>query len=167
MKRRVATALVAAAVGASVLATASPAQASPIDVGPTRLQFDAGPEPIVKHGTLRLKGKLEVDCQNDYIEDFTSVHYADSCEDYARERRLAYKKLNILFQPSGRHRWYHVRTIKTNSDGRFFTTVSAHRSGTWKVVFNGARRLGPSEATDYVKVYRYHKHHWRHRHHRH
>ncbi|SDR25610.1 hypothetical protein [Thermostaphylospora chromogena] len=164
MKLRVATALVAAAVGASVLATASPAQASPIDVGPTRLHFDAGPEPIRKHGTLRLKGKLEVDCKNDYIEDFTSVHFADSCEDYAREHRLGYKKLDILFQPSGRHRWYHVRTIKTNRDGRFFTTVSAHHSGTWKVVFKGARRLGPSEASDYVKVYR-HKHH--HRHHRH
>ncbi|GAA5067401.1 hypothetical protein HNP84_005632 [Thermocatellispora tengchongensis] len=157
MLRRVATTAAAAmAVGALALATAAPAMADPdIDVGHTKLWFDAGPEPAHAHRPLYLGGKLQVRCEEDYIDGFVSVHHADSCEDYERWHRLAGKKIHILFLPRGEHRWEYVDTTRTRRDGSFHLKVPAYWSGTWKAVFDGARGLAPASATDYVKVIRH------------
>ncbi|MCG5214974.1 hypothetical protein [Streptosporangium sp. KLBMP 9127] len=162
MLRRTATALLtAAAVAGMGLVTAAPAMASPdYDRGDTQLRFDAGPEPIRKGHKLSLSGKLDVECSEDYIDGFVSVHHADSCDDRERRHVLGWKEIDIFFQPSGQYGWRHVESVRTGRDGSFYTRVSAYRSGTWRAVFDGARGLASAEASDYVRVIRDH-HHWR------
>ncbi|GLW08285.1 hypothetical protein Misp01_34150 [Microtetraspora sp. NBRC 13810] len=154
MTRRIA-ALLAVAAGASVLVTAAPAMADPgTDVSRTELSFDAGPEPAHKYRTLYLGGKLQSECEEDYIEGFASVHYADSCEDQVKRHRLGWKEIDLFFLPKGGHRWQYVDSVRTRGDGSFSAKVQARWSGTWKAEFDGARGLGPARATDYVAVVR-------------
>ncbi|RBQ18982.1 hypothetical protein DP939_17505 [Spongiactinospora rosea] len=158
LRRTVAATVAAAALGAFGLATAAPAAAdSPVDVGQTQLSFDAGPEPIHKGRTLYLRGKLKVQCSDDYVDGLTYVIHSDSCDDQERWHRLGWKEIDILFQPKGSYRWHHVESVRTRGDGSFSTSVRARWSGTWRAVFDGARHLAPSEASDYVKVYGGHR----------
>ncbi|MDF5753761.1 hypothetical protein [Spongiactinospora sp. TRM90649] len=162
LRRTVAATVAAAAVGAFGLVTAAPAMAdNPIDVGETHLSFDAGPEPIHKGRTLSLRGRLKVECSDDYVDGFTYVIKSDSCEDYEKWHRLGWKRIDILFQAKGSYRWQHVQTVKTRGDGSFSTAVEARWSGTWRAVFRGAQHLDAAEASDYVQVYggRHHRHH--------
>ncbi|MFC4121165.1 hypothetical protein [Nonomuraea zeae] len=156
--RRLAAGLAAAALGATMVATAaSPAFADPdldpdVAGGHTSLQFDANPEPARRGRPITLEGKLSVQCDEDYISGFVSVHHADYCKDSERWHRLGWKRITILFQPDGSGKWEYVDTIKTSGKGYFGTKVPARTSGTWRAVFEGARWLAPSEATDYVRV---------------
>ncbi|WP_327091859.1 hypothetical protein OIE66_14915 [Nonomuraea sp. NBC_01738] len=159
MMRRLAAGLAAAALGTAVLATASPAMAEPpglgfdnYDGGSTRLSFDAGPEPIWKGRALSLEGKLSVQCEEDYIDGFVSVHHADYCKDQERWHWLGGKRITILFRSDRTGTWEYVESVRTNRGGYFSTQVPAYTSGTWRAVFEGARHLQPAEATDWVKV---------------
>ncbi|SEH00764.1 hypothetical protein SAMN05444920_117195 [Nonomuraea solani] len=159
MMRRLAAGLAAAALGTTLVATAaSPAFADDpnwdpdVAGGRTSLQFDANPEPAWKGRPITLEGKLSVACDEDYISGFVSVHHADYCKKQENWHRLAYKRIVILFQPAHSGRWEHVDTIRTSGKGYFGTKVEARTSGTWRAVFEGARWLGPSEGTDWVKV---------------
>lgn len=160
MMRRLAAGVAAAALGATVLATsAGPALADPVDPdfdgGSTSLQLSADPNPVWAGKTLHLGGKLSVACEDDYISGFVSVHHADYCKDSEKWHRLGWKRIVILFQRDGSHKWEYVDTLKTNRGGRFYTEVPAYASGTWRAVFEGSRHLAPSEATDWVKVVRH------------
>ncbi|MET9246427.1 hypothetical protein [Nonomuraea sp. NPDC003709] len=157
--RRLAAGLAAAALGATMVATAaSPALADPdpgLDpdvAGYTSLQFDANPEPAWRGRPITLEGKLSVQCDEDYISGFVSVHKADYCQDSERWHRLAWKRIVILFQPDGSGRWEYVDTIRTSGKGYFSTRVPARTSGTWRAVFEGSRSLSPAEGKDWVKV---------------
>lgn len=161
MMRRLAAGLAAAALGTAVLATAaaSPAMAEPpgtgfddYDGGNTRLSFDAGPEPIWKGEELSLEGKLSVQCEEDYIDGFVSVHHADYCKEQEKWHWLGGKRIVILFRPDRSGKWEYVDTISTNRGGYFYTEVPAYTSGTWRAVFEGAKHLQGAEATDWVKV---------------
>ncbi|WP_433429554.1 hypothetical protein [Nonomuraea sp. CA-141351] len=157
--RRLAAGLAAAALGATMVATAaSPALADPdpgLDpdvAGYTSLQFDANPEPAWRGRPINLEGKLSVQCDEDYISGFVSVHHADTCKGQERWHRLAGKRIVILFQPGGSGRWEYVDTIRTSSNGYFSTRVPARTSGTFRAVFEGSRWLSPAEGKDWVKV---------------
>ncbi|MBB6348398.1 hypothetical protein ACWGH8_20755 [Nonomuraea muscovyensis] len=154
MMRRLATGLAAAALGVTVVgAAAAPALADPgYDGGYTRLQFDANPEPVWRGKTLTLEGKLSVQCDEDYISGFVSVHHADDCSDSESWHRLGHKRITILFKPSHSGRWHYVDTVRTSGDGYFHTTARAYTSGTWRAVFDGSHGLEPAESTDWVKV---------------
>ncbi|MGW6494816.1 hypothetical protein [Nonomuraea angiospora] len=157
--RRLAAGLAAAALGATMVATAaSPALADPdpgLDpdvAGYTSLQFDANPEPAWRGRPITLEGKLSVQCDEDYISGLVSVHHADYCKDSERWHRLASKRIVILFQPDGSGRWEYVDTIRTSGKGYFSTRVPARTSGTWRAVFEGSRWLSSAEGKDWVKV---------------
>jgi hypothetical protein len=156
MKRRLAAGLVAvAALGGSMLMTA-PAMADPgpgYDAGYTRVEFDAGPEPVRAGHRLHLGGKLSVRCDEDFVDGFVVTHNSDLCQRGADWHRLGRKPVVILFRPDGSGRWEHVDTVRTRRGGEFHTSVTARTSGTWRAVFEGARYLGPAEATDWVKVH--------------
>ncbi|MGW0803806.1 hypothetical protein [Nonomuraea sp. NPDC002799] len=163
--RRLAAGLAAAALGATIVATAaSPALADdpgldPDTAGYTSLQFDASPEPAWRGRPITLSGKLSVQCDEDYISGLVSVHNADYCKDRENWHRLGWKRITILFQPDGGHRWEYVDTIKTSGSGSFATKVRARTSGTWRAVFEGARWLSPAEGRDWVKVVGGRRHH--------
>lgn len=161
--RRLAAGLAAAALGATMVATAaSPALADPgLDPdlrGYTTMQFDANPEPARRGRPITLEGKLSVQCDEDYISGFVSVHHADYCKGKERWHRLAWKRIVILFQPDGSGRWEHVDTIRTSGKGYFSTRVPARTSGTFRAVFEGARWLSPAENKDWVRVVGHHRH---------
>lgn len=172
MKRRIAAGVAAAALGVSVLATAAPAMADPgdggfergddrgsnYDSGYTRLEFDAGPEPIRAGRSLSLGGRLSVRCDEDFIDGYVAAHQSGWCES-ASWQRLGWKNIVILFKSDRSNRWEHVDTVKTDRGGHFYTEAKAYTSGTWRAVFEGSRYLGGAEATDWVKVYRGGYHH--------
>ncbi|WP_113704592.1 hypothetical protein [Nonomuraea lactucae] len=162
MMRRLAAGLAAAALGVTVVgAAAAPAMADPgLDGGQTRLQLDANPEPAWRGRPLTLEGKLSVQCDEDYISGFVSVHNADHCRKSESWHRLGWKRIVILFKPDGSGEWEYVDTVRTSGDGYFETTARAYTSGTWRAVFEGSRWLERSEAADWVKVVgRRHHHH--------
>ncbi|MEW9551682.1 hypothetical protein [Nonomuraea sp. NPDC050783] len=155
--RRIAAGLAAAALGATMVATAaSPALADEPDPdfvgGNTSLTFDANPEPAWRGRPIKLDGKLSVQCEEDYISGFVQVLHSDACKKQESWHRLAWKRIVILFRPNGTGKWEYVDSIRTGRDGYFHTQVPARTSGTWRAVFEGARYLEPSEATDYVTV---------------
>jgi hypothetical protein len=154
MMRRLAAGVAAAAVGASVLAgAAAPAMADPgYNDGYTRLQLDVNPEPAHRGKPLSIEGKLSVQCDEDYINGYVSVHHADHCKE-GTWHRLGWKRITILFKPAYSGRWQYVDTVKTHRDGYFSTSAEARTSGTWRAVFEGSHYLASSEATDWVKVY--------------
>ncbi|WP_146615643.1 hypothetical protein [Nonomuraea aridisoli] len=159
MMRRLAAGLAAAALGATMVATAaSPALADDPGLDPdvaggrTSLHLDASPEPAWRGKPITLSGKLSVQCDADYISGLVSVHHADTCKKQERWHRLAWKRVVILFQPAGSGKWEYVDTVRTSGKGYFSTKVPARTSGTWRAVFEGARWLSPSEGTDWLKV---------------
>ncbi|MEV4109634.1 hypothetical protein [Nonomuraea sp. NPDC049695] len=160
--RRLAAGLAAAALGATMVATAaSPALADPdpgLDpdaAGYTSLTFDANPEPAWRGRPIDLEGKLSVQCDEDYISGLVSVHHADNCNNEERWHRLSWKRIVILFRPDGGYRWQYVDTVRTSSSGYFSTSVTARTSGTFRAVFEGSRWLSPSEGKDWVRVVGY------------
>ncbi|MFI6926849.1 hypothetical protein ACIBIZ_43425 [Nonomuraea spiralis] len=159
MMRRLAAALAAAAVGATMVATAAtPALADPdpdpdFAGGRTSLQLDVNPEPARRGRPVTIEGKLSVACDEDYINGFVSVLHADYCKDSERWHRLGWKRVEILFQADGSNKWEYVESVRTSRDGSFRTGERAYTSGTWRAVFEGSRYLAPSEAKDWVKVY--------------
>ncbi|MFD0473071.1 hypothetical protein ACFQ0B_35950 [Nonomuraea thailandensis] len=157
--RRLAAGLAAAALGATVVATAaSPALADDPGLDPdvagghTSLKLDVNPEPAWRGKPLSIEGKLSVQCDEDYISGFVSVHHADHCKKQERWHRLAHKRVVILFRADRGGRWEHVDTVRTSGRGYFGLRVPARESGTWRAVFEGSGHLAPSEGTDWVKV---------------
>jgi hypothetical protein len=153
MLRRLVAGLAAAALGTTLVAAAvSPALADSSTEGHTQLSLDASPEPV-RHGRLlTLAGKLSVQCDEDYISGFVSVHHADYCKSSESWHRLGFKRVAILFRADGSAKWEYVESVRTNGSGYFGTKVPAYASGTWRAVFDGAKWLDHAEATDWVKV---------------
>ncbi|GAA1683449.1 hypothetical protein GCM10009733_094930 [Nonomuraea maheshkhaliensis] len=161
MMRRLAAGLAAAAVGATMVATAAspafaddPGRLDPdVAGGETSLSLDVNPEPAWRGRPITVAGKLSVRCEEDYISGFVSVLHADRCKKQETWHRLAYKRIVILFRPNGSGRWEHVDTIRTSGSGYFGIKVRARSSGTWRAIFEGSKYLAPSEGTDYLKVF--------------
>ncbi|MEV0621549.1 hypothetical protein AB0I81_50035 [Nonomuraea sp. NPDC050404] len=164
MMRRLAAGLAAAAVGATMVATAaSPALADPgldpdVAGGRTSLSLDVNPEPARKGRPLHIEGKLSVQCQGDYISGLVVVLRSDRCQKQEGWHRLAWKRVEILFQPAGSGRWEHVDTVRTSGNGYFGLKVPARSSGTFRAVFEGSKYLAPSEGTDSIRVFGYRGH---------
>ncbi|GIH94747.1 hypothetical protein ACFFMN_22315 [Planobispora siamensis] len=166
MMRRLATALAAATMSASALAVVVPAQAASAAVAEPRHDettriagFHADPNPVRKHHRISLKGQLQVENECSPSERGKGADYATShvpCDERTRRDwtgEAAGQKIVVLFRAAGRHKWHYVDTIGTGRDGRFYTEVPAYTTGTFRVIFEGARGLAPAEARDWVKVY--------------
>ncbi|MEV0587760.1 hypothetical protein [Nonomuraea sp. NPDC050310] len=170
MMRRLAAGALAAALGATVLATAA-APASAVtnppyydngwhngdfdydhDGGYTRLSFDVNPEPAWAGRTLHLDGRLSVHCEGGYIDGVVQVIKSDWCERANGWNRLGGRKIIILFQPDGSHRWEFVDKVRTGGSGYFHLKVPAYTSGTFRAIYEGGRYYNGDEASDWVKV---------------
>jgi hypothetical protein len=123
--------------------------------------FDAAPEPVKKGRTLSLSGTLQVaQCYRDWYYSYDSYVSVLGGDSYCVDGRdywnswhyLGWQDIGVYFLPKGSSHWKYVDTIQTNPDGSFYTKVRAFASGTWGVRFDGTRKLGASEAYDYVKV---------------
>ncbi|MEV8638378.1 hypothetical protein AB0395_42670 [Streptosporangium sp. NPDC051023] len=163
MLRRIATVLAAATLSVSALAVAAPAQAASAKVAnqtytETRIAgFHADPNPARKFQRISLSGQLQVgeDCNpHERGTGFATRHNpcGDSRTQWAGS--AGWQKIVVLFRAGDRSKWEFVDTIQTGRDGRFSTEVPVYTSGTWRVVFEGARGLAPSEDSDWVKVFR-------------
>ncbi|MBG0832950.1 hypothetical protein HS041_35195 [Planomonospora sp. ID67723] len=166
MMRRLATALAAATLSVSALAIAAPAQAAAATAGhpqydtTTRIVgFHADPNPVRRHHKISLAGQLQIEEECTPSErgrgaDVTTVHVP--CDERTRRTwngNAGGQKIVVLFRVAGKHKWHYVESIGTGPDGRFYTELPARVSGTWRVIFEGARGLSGAEARDWVKVY--------------
>ncbi|GAA3101504.1 hypothetical protein [Streptosporangium carneum] len=163
MLRRIAAVLAAATLSATALAVTVPAQAASAQVADrayteTRIAgFHAAPNPARRHQHISLQGQLQVgeDC-NPHERGSGLATRHNPCGDSRTQwtGSAGWQKIVVLFRAGGRSKWEFVDTIETGRDGRFFTKVPVYTSGTWRVVFEGARGLSPSEDSDWVKVFR-------------
>ncbi|GAA3447366.1 hypothetical protein [Planomonospora venezuelensis] len=166
MMRRLATALAAATLSVSALAIAAPAQAASAAVDhpqydqSTRITgFQASPGRVHRHHKISLSGRLQIEeectpSERGRGEDVVTVHVP--CDERTRRTwsgNAGGQKIVVLFRVAGKHKWHYVDSIWTGRDGHFYTEVPARVSGTWRVVFEGARGLSGAEARDWVKVY--------------
>ncbi|GII65967.1 hypothetical protein Skr01_60520 [Sphaerisporangium krabiense] len=124
----------------------------------TRIEgFDASPEPVRKGRKLTLEGRLTAaSCRGNWWWNGDVYVVGDGrCRDdhrWSGWRQVGWQDIKVYFHPASGGRWQYVDTIGTNPDGTFFTKIPAYWSGTWKVVFEGARGLYGSSAADYVRV---------------
>ncbi|MFI6480691.1 hypothetical protein ACIBH1_22385 [Nonomuraea sp. NPDC050663] len=103
---------------------------------PSRLSFDAYPEPVDKGDRLNFKGALQIFGKGGWDGD--SGH-----------------RVAIQFKRSGSDRWEHVTTAVTGRDGRYWARATAVASGWWRAVFAGASGVeGSASAPDWVTVKR-------------
>ncbi|MFF4417999.1 hypothetical protein ACFYY8_36205 [Streptosporangium sp. NPDC001559] len=168
MLRRIATVLATAALSASALAVTAPAQAATTQVvsaqagsrayTETRIAgFSADPNPARRFQRITLSGQLQVgeDC-NPHERGPGLATRHNPCDNGRTQwaGSAGWQKIVVLFRASGRSKWEFVDAIETGRDGRFATDVRVYTSGTWRVVFEGARGLAPSEDSDWVRVFR-------------
>jgi len=97
--------------------------------------FNAGPEPVTKGRAITIQGKL-------YLANWDTDRYGI--------HRYQYVKVQFR-TPTGTYAT--VKTIRTNSYGWAKTTVTARRSGVWRLVYFGNSVSGPVNSKgDYVQV---------------
>ncbi|MEV4095534.1 hypothetical protein [Streptosporangium saharense] len=167
MLRRIATVLATAALSASALALTTPAQAATAQavtaqtasqVTETRISgFYADPNPARRFHRITLSGQLQVGEECNPHERGPGLATRHNPCDSGRTQwagSAGWQKIVVLFRAGGRSKWEFVDAIETGRDGRFATDVRVYTSGTWRVVFEGARGLAPSEARDWVRVVR-------------
>ncbi|GAA3138683.1 hypothetical protein GCM10010466_32060 [Planomonospora alba] len=101
----------------------------------TRLTgFNASPEPVRKGRTIYFSGRLQARDGWDW-------------------RGVRNEEVEIYFRPSGSHGWKYVTSADTRWDGRFSARTRASRTGEFRAVFDGDRRLDDSSSRpDRVKV---------------
>ncbi|GIH76489.1 hypothetical protein [Planobispora longispora] len=106
----------------------------------TRLvDFNAGPEPLRKGNTVYFAGRLQA-------------------RDHWKWRGVRHEEVDIYFQADGSSAWKYVTSADTRWDGKFKATSRAVRSGEFRAVFDGDRRLDDSVSRpDWVKVKRWHR----------
>lgn len=97
--------------------------------------FNASPEPVMATRAITIQGKLQ-------LANWDTGTY----------RAHPYQYVKVQFRtPTGTYAT--VKTIKTNSDGWAKTTVTAQRTGYWRLVYSGNGIAGPvSSAGDSVQV---------------
>ncbi|GAT68196.1 htaa domain protein [Planomonospora sphaerica] len=105
----------------------------------TRLAgFDAGPEPVRKGRSVYFSGRLEA-------------------RDGWKWRGVRHEEVEIYFRANGSSAWKYVTSADTRWDGRFSAKTRAVRSGEFRAVFDGDRRLDDSSSRpDWVKVKSWH-----------
>ncbi|GAA3440847.1 hypothetical protein [Planomonospora venezuelensis] len=106
----------------------------------TRLaDFDAGPEPVRKGRTLYFSGRLQA-------------------RDHWKWRGVRGEEVEIYFRSGHSSAWKYVTSAETRWDGKFHAKTRAYRSGEFRAVFDGDRRLDDSSSRpDWVKVKRWHR----------
>ncbi|WP_285781278.1 hypothetical protein [Microbispora sp. NBRC 16548] len=98
------------------------------------VQFNAAPEPVRYHRYLTFRGKLQA--------------WDDGWEGYGHQR------VSVWFKKAGGS-WHYVKTLWTNSTGKFWGKTKASASGYWKVVFAGNGEADRSTSrSDWVRVKR-------------
>ena len=97
--------------------------------------FNASPEPVMATRAITIQGKLQ-------LANWDTGTY----------RAHPYQYVKVQFRtPTGTYAT--VKTIKTNSDGWAKTTVTAQRTGYWRLAYSGNSIAGPvSSAGDSVQV---------------
>ncbi|WP_432864080.1 hypothetical protein [Microbispora rosea] len=98
------------------------------------VQFNAAPEPVGYHRYLTFRGALQA--------------WDHRWEGYGHQ------KVTVWFKKAGGS-WHYVKTLWTNSTGRFWGKTTASASGYWKVVFAGNGEADRSTSRiDWVRVKR-------------
>ncbi|OPG08179.1 hypothetical protein [Microbispora sp. GKU 823] len=98
------------------------------------VQFNAAPEPVRYHRYLTFRGQLQA--------------WDDGWEGYGHQR------VTVWFKKAGGS-WHYVKTLWTNSTGRFWGKTKASASGYWRVVFAGNGEADRSTSrSDWVRVKR-------------
>lgn len=107
----------------------------PVPKADTRIvQFDASPEPVKYRKYLTFQGKLQV-------WDFGWEGYG-------------HQKVTVWFKKPGGS-WHYVKTLWTNSAGKFRGKTKASASGYWRVVFAGNGEADRANSrSDWVRVKR-------------
>ncbi|WP_449064903.1 hypothetical protein [Planomonospora algeriensis] len=96
--------------------------------------FDAGPEPVRKGRSVYFTGRLQA-------------------RDGWKWRGVRGEEVEIYFRADGSGAWKYVASADTRWDGRFSAKTRAVRSGEFRAVFDGDRRLDDSSSRpDWVKV---------------
>ncbi len=106
--------------------------------------FVATPKQALKGRPVFLRGKLAFD---------TIVRPANGSSSRL-PHQLEGREINLYFQPQGENhgRWKYIDTLETGPDGSFATPVGVTGSGTWKVKYDGSRRLSAAEVVTNVEV---------------
>ncbi|MEU8276093.1 hypothetical protein ACFYOK_22440 [Microbispora bryophytorum] len=98
------------------------------------VQFNAAPEPVRYHRYLTFRGTLQA--------------WDHAWEGYGHQR------VTVWFKKAGGS-WHYVKTLWTNSTGKFWGKTTASASGYWKVVFAGNGETDRSTSRiDWVRVKR-------------
>ncbi|GGS66452.1 hypothetical protein GCM10010156_26640 [Planobispora rosea] len=101
--------------------------------------FDAGPEPVRKGRTLYFSGRLLAHRHGDW-------------------HGVRNEEVEIYYRRNEHSGWKYVTSADTRWDGKFSAKTRAYRSGEFRAVFDGDRRLDDSSSRpDWVKVLRWHR----------
>ncbi|MFC4061231.1 hypothetical protein ACFOWE_23270 [Planomonospora corallina] len=96
--------------------------------------FNASPEPVRKGRTIYFSGRLEA-------------------RQHWNWRGVRDEEVDVYFRSSRSSAWKYVTSADTRWDGRFSAKTRAHRSGEFRAVFDGDRRLDDSSSNrDWVHV---------------
>ncbi|MFG1702803.1 hypothetical protein ACFLIM_06395 [Nonomuraea sp. M3C6] len=97
-------------------------------------RFSADPSKVRKGKSIYFSGRLQVDDDG--------------------WKGVRGQKVNIYFRANGSSGWKWVASDWTSWGGKFSTKTRASKSGTFKAVYSGSRKLeGATSRTDYVRVY--------------
>ncbi|MET8861847.1 hypothetical protein ABZW11_02705 [Nonomuraea sp. NPDC004580] len=103
-------------------------------------RFYASPGKVHKGRTITFTGRLEARDGRDW--------------DGVRNERV-----NIYYKAYGSSTWKWVATDRTSWGGKFYAKTRAYKSGSFRAVFSGDRRLEDTTSrSDYVRVYTWHRH---------
>ncbi|MFC5820803.1 hypothetical protein [Nonomuraea harbinensis] len=101
----------------------------------TRLSFDASPSKVRKGKPVYFSGRLLAE---------RGDHW----------RAVRYEKVHVYYKANRFSGWKWVASDRTDRHGKFYAKDRAYRSGSYKAVFKGDRKLDDATSrTDYVRVY--------------
>ncbi|MGI5269490.1 hypothetical protein ACQEUU_10090 [Nonomuraea sp. CA-218870] len=105
----------------------------------TRLSFDASPSKVRKGKSVYFSGRLQYERGDDW-------------------RNARNEKVHIYFRASGSSAWKWIDSDRTDRWGKFYAKERAYKSGSYKAVFKGDRKLDDATSrSDYVRVYGWHR----------
>ncbi|GAB2919579.1 hypothetical protein GCM10027203_19120 [Nonomuraea fastidiosa] len=104
-------------------------------------RFNAGPSKVRKGKTITFTGRLEA-------------------RDGRHWEGVRNERVDIYYRATGSSVWKRVASDRTSRSGVFYAKTRAYKSGTFRAVFDGDRRLEDTKSrTDYVRVYSWHHRH--------
>ena len=92
--------------------------------------FSIGPNPATQGGTLKVVAKLQ---RVNWGEPTSYGPYVG-------------RNVQLQFKAAGKKTFKKVKTVKTDADGDVITTVTATKSGTWRLSFAGNAATGPARS---------------------